>query len=213
MDSFDATRDVPLSLREQFKEEMIYHYNTIVQPWHPWWMIGQGTSTVDIQYDLRNIPSFTSFINQNKQPSPLLPLITIDILFAYAYVSRRFNGEHLAEPEAIQLLLQLCGAFAVPPVAPSDSVEQWQMRARDCANHASLGAQSAEQTLLAFRDTVTLMSAPSHVIRALWETHAMLASQQKRSKRCALACKKALFFLSWAVSLRPDLSTFQLALD
>ncbi len=56
----------------------------------------------------------------------------------------------------------------------------------------------------------------AHVTRALWELHATLQSSTTgagsgggaRATLLALAQKKALFFLSWAATLRPDLAPY-----
>lgn len=178
--------------------------------WRPWWEQGVGASAVNVPFDASAIPPFATLCV--GEPSPLLPLVVIDMLFAYAYTCRRCNGDHMGGQGA-PLLLQLCASLDGSAARPCASLEEWHTRAAERASACTLGAQSATQTRLAFRDTAALCRHASHVSRALWETHAVLVAARPRSRAGALAAKKALFFLSWAVSTRPVLVALADALD
>lgn len=169
----------------------------VVPLWEPWWERGPGGSGVDLVYNVAAIPPFSTLTT--RDPSPLLPLVALDLLFALVYCARRYNGAHVQEGAA--LVLQLCVALreAGPP---PPSIEHWIAGVTAAATSAPLGAQTGPQTALAFRDTIKVCGHAAHVNRALWELHATLVSQ-RGVRACEVASKKALFFLSWAIAHRP----------
>lgn len=173
----------------------------IVDPWHPYWRDQVMEPLASISEQMAKVPCFELLC---KDPSPLLPLHLVDILYGITWIWRLYHGPENAKElseECIEALLIAC-----PVLSGSDSVAllgSLESVLSNCRKRSTKAVQTDDcntpwEVLM---QDVVLLCRSSMSCRALCEAMELLqmapTGQKKQARRIR---KKAEFFLSWCIA-------------
>lgn len=95
---------------------------SLIEIWNPWWNYKDNRKVKDFEEIENKSPSQMPAINKNVlpisvllrncKPSANIRYTVISVLYAYAYICRIYNGDHLNTPiDSAKAILELCDAL------------------------------------------------------------------------------------------------------
>ncbi|EFJ07159.1 hypothetical protein SELMODRAFT_186341 [Selaginella moellendorffii] len=221
----------------------------LIEPWEPWWLkpgaksltLGsQGNSLVqpldstsnDEQESTNEAPlppsqALPPLSHLSKlDPSPLLPVHLIDLLYSYCFVMRLYNGEWKDSPLDAAMDLLATSRVLSQSAQPETVTEVIWYCSEAVCSPAFRHAGGSQLSLLLCDDTAALLriGRPA-VVRALADLQRMLEASideskklkmvdtKKESKLLQAASRKAFFLMCWANQLGDGVACFAALVD
>ncbi|XP_067004554.2 zinc finger HIT domain-containing protein 2 [Anabrus simplex] len=147
LDDADSVWENLTPAEQQAFEEMLRSGNVtnLIPKWEPWWMyrkeeslieeIGKGTKEKKQNYQelcppLKDVPCLSQI--SKCAPAPCVKYNVINVLAAYCYMMRYFNGEpHEYVTEAVEVLVTLSGCLRL-----NHNYESYELAVEDVAQEA-----------------------------------------------------------------------------
>lgn len=213
----------------------------IIEIWTPWWNYKDNRKVKDIEEVEKNTPQSPSIrenilniseLLRNCQPSVNIKYTVVSVLYAYTYICRLHNGDHLSTPtDSAKALLELCNALRTTQThsSVSEAIQSCLHKA-DGDPHSS--QISPKFKLFLIQDVIRIIEGPnstpsvdyvmaafSDLLRLWQEAIQEISKDLKKAKNneklvSALKTKKKSFFriekkvqflLSWCKSYGVDL--------
>ena len=214
-DTDSVLRALTLQEKQQFDKLLTSgNANSIIELWEPWWNVKMQLVTFDDAHQanvpavLESIPELKTLLSRPAAPS--VQLSVLNVLYAFAYTARLFNGDLYEDPsDSVACVLNLSKAL---DQSAFDSVQSAIASTTSAVANAGVFSRAPAFQAAILRDVIALVSNDKlHTLRALSELHRVLKAARKGARkhpttgsdfskhRLFLAQKKLEFLLAWSV--------------
>eukprot|EP00658_Telonema_sp_P-2_P005977 TRINITY_DN12263_c0_g1_i1.p1 TRINITY_DN12263_c0_g1~~TRINITY_DN12263_c0_g1_i1.p1 ORF type:complete len:214 (+),score=36.96 TRINITY_DN12263_c0_g1_i1:164-805(+) len=118
LDNLSIDQLTPAQRRDFERAILDGRLSSSVSPWTPWWIRTKGSDRPQGIAMPPDLPALDSLLH-GKSPAPTLGFHLVELLYAYAYVSRQYNGEWSDDPLGAAAVCSSCLLYTSP--SPRDS--------------------------------------------------------------------------------------------